>query len=110
MTQLYEFNNLIKFLPKPHWQVEQKFADQVLAEIYAGKLWHMDIVRNLPFALPFENRFGIIDKLMKEEKAKNTNVVKVLIHREQIFDDGFSAFKQLSNIDLKARLVILFID
>jgi len=53
----------------------------------------MNILRNVPFFLPFEDRVNIHYKLLNDEKKKHFRVVKVGINRASLFEDGFQAFK-----------------
>lgn len=93
MTQLHEFNAYLKFMPENFWLMPEQQTNLLCKEIFQGQYHHLDILRHLPFSMPFKNRVNIFYKFLNDEKQKHSTMVKVPIRRVALFEDGFQTFK-----------------
>jgi len=82
-------------------------------------LKQIDLLHNIPFIIPFENRISIFHRIIDEDKKKHQagwgnyssgNIVSVTIRREYIYEDAFLQLTELRAPTLKEKLKVTLIN
>ena len=82
-------------------------------------LKQIDLLHNIPFIIPFENRISIFHRIVEEDKKKHQagwgnyssgNIVSVTIRREYIYEDAFLQLTELRAPTLKEKLKVTLIN
>jgi len=107
---LYEFNQITVFLDNKLWILDKNLINLIINQVYDNNFNLISIVHYMPFSVPFDQRILILNKLIEDSHQKNNMAIKMMIRRDNLFEDGFEAFKQVKMINLKAKLCVIYID
>ncbi|KAL4492014.1 hypothetical protein ABPG72_008435 [Tetrahymena utriculariae] len=107
---LHEFHTKKQIMPDNQWLLKDSQISGIIMEVQKFNFSQTSIIKAMPFCIPFETRIFILKKLIEKQKFHNDVAFKVLIRRNNIFGDGFEAFRQIREIDLQAKLRVYYID
>lgn len=92
------------------WLLPLEESKVIMAEAMREDFGKFNIVKRMPFCLPFEYRLNLLQKLIESDKHNNNTGFKIQIRRDHIFEDGLYYFRKMSEINLKANVHVYYID